>query len=435
MTRSEAKSSCMEEEIPWHSARGPAGTPPWTGSLDSSRSSSPGARGSQGSRGAASCGPPEPAPWRSPPPACWRRAAPRGPSRPRTPARARTCPRSEKELIFSNWPLYIDEDGKKYPTLEDFQKQSGIKVTYNTDVNGNNEFFAKVRNQLGACEPIGRDIFVLTDWMAARVIELGWIQELDMANMPNVEANLVDSLESPTWDPDRKHSVPWQSGLTGIAYNAKYTGEVSSFEELVTRADLKGKISLLSEMGDTMGFVLKLVGADPDDFSDDEWARPLDRMEEIVASGQVRQFTGNDYTRPLNNGDIVACEAWSGDVIAMQYDNPDIKFVAPTEGLSLWSDNMMVPNKADHKANAEKLMNYYYDPEVAARLAAWVNYICPVKGAEEAMAKIDDSLVGNPLIFPTDGRPRDDLRHDEHRQQDPGAVRQGVQPGDRRVIE
>ncbi len=308
---------------------------------------------------------------------------------------------SEQELVFSNWPLYMDEKGKKYPTLAAFQKQSGIKVTYNTDVNGNNEFFAKVRNQLGACEPVGRDIFVLTDWMAAKVVELGWLQELDAANMPNVQANMVDSLKSPAWDPERTYSVPWQSGLTGIAYNSKYTGEVASFEELVTRADLKGKVSLLSEMGDTMGFVLKLVGANPDDFGDDDWGSALDRMEEIVASGQIRQFTGNDYTRPLNNGDVYACEAWSGDVIAMQYDNEDIKFVAPTEGLSLWSDNMLVPNQAEHKANAEKLMDYYYEPEVAARLAAWVNYICPVAGAEEAMEQIDDSLVGNPLIFPT----------------------------------
>ncbi len=259
-----------------------------------------------------------------------------------------------------------------------------------------------MRNQLGACEPTGRDIIVLTDWMAARMVGLGWIQELDMSAMPNVEANLSDSLRDPSWDEGRKHSVPWQSGLTGIAYNAKYTGEVTSFEELVTRADLKGKVTLLSEMGDTMGFMLRLVGADPNDFSTDEWESALARMEEIVASGQIRQFTGNDYTRGLANGDIVACEAWSGDIIAMQYDDPDIKFVAPTEGLSLWSDNMMVPNKAEHRANAQELMNYYYDPEVAARLAAWVNYICPVKGAEEAMEQVDPSLVGNPLIFPTD---------------------------------
>ncbi|MBF4770007.1 spermidine/putrescine ABC transporter substrate-binding protein [Nocardioides agariphilus] len=308
---------------------------------------------------------------------------------------------TEKTLNWSNWPLYIDEKGKKYPTLEDFQKQTGIKVTYTTDVNDNNEFFAKVRNQLGACDSTGRDIFVLTDWMAARVISLGWTQELDHANMPNVDANLVESLSNPAWDEGRKHSVPWQSGLTGIAYNAKYTGEVTSFEELLTRPDLKGKISLLSEMGDTMGFMLKLTGADPAKFSEDEWQAALDKMQQVVDSGQVRQFTGNDYTRPLNKGDIVACEAWSGDVIAMQYDNPDIKFVLPEEGTSLWSDNMMVPNKSEHKTNAEKLMNYYYDPEVAARLAAWVNYICPVQGAEEAMASIDESLVGNPLIFPT----------------------------------
>jgi spermidine/putrescine transport system substrate-binding protein len=310
---------------------------------------------------------------------------------------------TEKQLHFSNWTFYLDENdsGKKYPTLEDFQKSTGIKVDYTTDINGNNEFFAKVRNQLGACESIERDIIVLTDWMAGRLIDLGWVQELDEANIPNVTENLQDSLREPAWDPGRKYSIPWQSGLTAIAYNAKYTGEISSFEELVTRPDLKGKIALLNEMGDTMSFVLKLVGADPDDFSDDEWAAALDRMEEIVASGQVRQFTGNDYVRPLNNGDIVACEAWSGDIIAMQYDNTDIKFVTPDEGMVLWSDNMMVPNKSEHKKNAETLMNYYYDPEVAARLAAWVNYICPVKGAEEAMATIDDSLVGNPLIFPT----------------------------------
>lgn len=309
---------------------------------------------------------------------------------------------SSKLLAFSNWPLYIDEKGKRLPTLEAFEKQSGIDVTYTTDINDNNQFFAKVRNQLGACEPIDRDIIVMTDWMAARMIGLGWIQEIDLAEMPNVEANLTASLRSPSWDKERKHSVPWQSGLTGIAYNAKYTGEISSWEELCTRPDLKGKVSMLSEMGDTMGYFLKLTGADPEDFDDDEWATALDRLQEVVDSGQVRNFTGNDYTGPLNKGDLVAAEAWSGDVIIMQYDNPDIRFVVPDEGISLWSDNMLVPNKADHRANAMKLMDYYYEPEVAARLAAWVNYICPVDGAEEEMKKIDESLVGNPLIFPTE---------------------------------
>ncbi|THJ01282.1 spermidine/putrescine ABC transporter substrate-binding protein [Nocardioides sp.] len=308
----------------------------------------------------------------------------------------------EKDLVFSNWPEYIDVDGKKMPTLEGFQKQTGIDVTYNTDINDNNEFFAKVKDQLGGCESIGRDIITLTDWMAARMISLGWIQELDKANIPNVEANLKSSLRAPSWDADRSYSVPWQSGLTGIAYNAKYTKEVGSFEELMTRPDLKGKITLLSELNDTMLFMLLLEGADPEDFTEDQWASAIERLEKYVASGQVRQFTGNDYIRGLNSGNILACEAWSGDVIALQYENPDIKWVAPEEGLSIWSDNMLVPNKATHKTNAESLMNYYYEPEVAATLAAWVNYICPVEGAQQAMEKVDPSLVENPLIFPTE---------------------------------
>jgi len=306
----------------------------------------------------------------------------------------------EKVLVFANWPAYMDEKGDRLPTLEAFEKQSGIDVSYDTIINDNNDFFGKVKNQLGACEPSGQDIIVLTDWMAARMVGLGWIQELDQGNLPNVTANLKESLRAPSWDAERTHSVPWQSGVTGIAYNAKYTGEVGSFEELMTRSDLKGKVSLLSEMGDTMLFMLLLEGADPEDFDQSEWEAALGRLEGYVGSGHIRKFTGNDYIRDLNNGNLVACEAWSGDVIAMQYDNPDIKWVVPEEGLSLWSDNMMVPNRAPHKTNAEALMNYYYDPEVAATLSAWVNYICPVEGAQQAMEKIDPSLVDNQLIFP-----------------------------------
>jgi spermidine/putrescine transport system substrate-binding protein len=309
---------------------------------------------------------------------------------------------TEKTLFFSNWPEYIDVKGNRRPSLAKFQKESGIKVTYNTDINDNNDFYAKVRNQLGACEPVGRDIFVLTDWMAARMIDAGWLQKLDRSNLPNVESNMVESLRSPNWDENRDYSVPWQSGFTGIAYNSKFTKEVGSFEELLTRPDLKGKVTLLKEMRDTMGFMLKIVGADPEEFDEEEWQQAIDRLEQAVSDGQIRRFTGNDYINDLNKGDIVACEAWAGDVIAMQFDNPDIKWTVPEEGLALWSDNMLVPNKAEHKTNAEKLMDFYYDPVNAATLSAWVNYISPVEGAKEAMEDIDPSLVDNPLIFPTD---------------------------------
>ena len=308
---------------------------------------------------------------------------------------------TDKKLIVSNWPAYIDPraDGPTN-TRDVFEAETGITVKYTDDVNDNAEFFAKVRNQLGNCETVKRDMFMLTDWMAARMIALGWIQPLDAAKVPNLHDNLIKPLRGKAWDKDRTFSAPWQSGLTGIAYNAAETDAVGSFDELLTRSDLTGKITLLSEMRDTMGFMLKVTGADPSNFTDDEWANAIDRLAVAVDAGQIRSFTGNEYIQDLAAGNIVACEAWSGDVIQAQFENPDIKFVTPEEGLSIWSDNMLVPNLATHQLNAEKWIDYYYRPDVAAKLAAWVNYICPVEGAREEMEKIDPSLVDNQLIFP-----------------------------------
>ncbi|GAB3266588.1 spermidine/putrescine ABC transporter substrate-binding protein [Nocardioides dilutus] len=309
---------------------------------------------------------------------------------------------TDKRLIISNWPAYIDPRRKKTSTQSIFTDTYGIEVDYTDDINDNSEFYAKVKNQLGSCETIQRDMMMLTDWMAARMIDLGWIQKLDTSKIPNVIDNVIDPLRGLAWDPDFEYHAPWQSGLTGIAYNADAVDEVRTFEELLTRSDLKGRISLLTEMRDTMGFLIKVTGGEPSDFDEDDWGNGIDLLRQVVADGQVRAFTGNEYIQDLAAGNIVACEAWSGDVIQAQYDNPAIKFVAPEEGLMLWSDNMLVPNLAEHQANAQTWMNYYYQPDVAAKLAAWVNYICPVKGAQEEMEKLDPSLVDNPLIFPDD---------------------------------
>lgn len=308
---------------------------------------------------------------------------------------------SEKMFVISNWPEYIDEDEEGYTsTLTEFEKMTGIEVSYTADVNDNKEFFAKVQNQLGSCATTKRDMFVLTDWMASRMIQAGWIQKLDKAKVPNLDANLIDSLTNVSFDPNREYSAPWQSGLTGIAYNKSKVDEVRSFEELITRSDLKGRISLLSEMNDTMGLMLLSGGADPSKFSDTEWQDAMDRLQKAVSDGQVRSFTGNEYIQDLASGNVVACEAWSGDVAAAEDEN--LVFVTPEEGHMIWADNMLVPNKATHKGNAEEWINYYYEPEVAAKLAAYVYYICPVKGAKEAMEKVDSSLVDNELIFPTE---------------------------------
>jgi spermidine/putrescine transport system substrate-binding protein len=309
---------------------------------------------------------------------------------------------SDKSLIISNWTGYIDPPNANGSTMRRFNEATGIDVTYNVDINDNAEFYAKVKNQLGECEPIDRDMMMLTDWMAGRMIGLGWVQPLDPDAVPNLHANLIKSLQGRQWDPDLEFHAPWQSGLTGIAYNAAHVDEVGSFEDLITRSDLKGKITLLTEMPDTMGFMLKVTGADPGNFTDDEWGVALDRLEEVIANGQVLQFSGNNYLQQLAQGNLYACEAWSGDVIQAQYDNPDIKFVVPEEGVNLWSDNMLIPNKATHHANAEAWIDFFYRPDIAAKLASWVNYICPVQGAREEIETIDASLAENPLIFPDD---------------------------------
>ncbi|GAA4569712.1 spermidine/putrescine ABC transporter substrate-binding protein [Micromonospora coerulea] len=310
---------------------------------------------------------------------------------------------TERKLAFSNWPQYMDVDEKdesKRPSLDAFIAKSGIQVTYTEDVNDNNEFFGKVQNQLAGCQATGRDIMVLTDWMAARMIRLGWIQKLDKSKMPNVEANLLPSLRNRSFDPDSQLAIPWQSGLAGLAYNGKVTKEIRTVDELLTKPELKGKVTALSEMRDTMGLLLQSNGHDPANFTAAQFDDALAKLKKAVDSKQIRKFTGNDYAPDLAKGDIAACIGWSGDVIQLSFEDEKIKFVVPESGVMLWSDNMLVPNKASHKANAEELMNYYYDPVVAAKLAAYVNYICPVKGAQAEMEKIDPDLASNPLIFP-----------------------------------
>ncbi len=305
----------------------------------------------------------------------------------------------EREISFSNWVGYVDPvKAKDTSTLEKFEQQTGITVDYETDVNDNEAFFSKVSPQLRSCKSTGRDVFVLTDWMAARMIDLGWLQKLDHSKMPNVDANLIDFLKSPRWDPNRDYSVPWQSGMTGICYNSELTDPVMSFEELLTRPDLKGKIELLTEMRDTMLFLLLMQGSDPEDFTDDEFAAAIDTLQGYVDSGQVRRFAGNDYVEDMQSGDIVASEAWSGDVINL-LGGGKYKWIPPEEGFALWTDNMLVPNKAEHKTNVEELMNFYYDPVNAAKLSAWNYYFCPVQGAQEEIGQFDKSAVNSEFIF------------------------------------
>ncbi|KPC83740.1 MULTISPECIES: polyamine ABC transporter substrate-binding protein [unclassified Streptomyces] len=311
---------------------------------------------------------------------------------------------AEKQINFSNWTEYMDvsEDEKSRPTLDAFTKRTGIKVKYTEDINDNVEFFGKIKPQLAAGQDTGRDLVIVTDWLAARIIRLGWAQKLDQANLPHAFANLSSQFRTPDWDPGRAYSYPWTGIPTVIAYNEKATGgrKVDSVTQLLDDPKLKGKVSFLSEMRDSVGMTLLDMGKDPGSFTDADFDAAVGRMQKGVDTKQIRRFTGNDYTADLSKGDIAACVAWAGDIIQLQADNPAIKFSIPSAGYITSSDNMLVPARARHKTNAEKLMDYYYEPPVAAQLAAYINYVCPVDGVAGELAKIDESMASNTLILP-----------------------------------
>ncbi|MEV0750310.1 spermidine/putrescine ABC transporter substrate-binding protein [Streptomyces sp. NBC_00184] len=310
----------------------------------------------------------------------------------------------EKQVNFSNWTEYMDvsEDEKHRPTLEAFTERTGIKVKYTEDINDNVEFFGKIKPQLAAGQDTGRDLIIVTDWLAARIIRLGWAQKLDQANLPHAFANLSPQFRTPDWDPGRAYSYPWTGIPTVIAYNSKATGgrKVDSVTQLLDDPTLKGRVAFLSEMRDSVGMTLLDMGKDPGKFTDADYDAAIGRMQKGVDRNQIRRFTGNDYTADLDKGDIAACVAWAGDIIQLQAGNPDIKFAIPAAGYITSSDNMLVPAKARHKTNAEKLMDYYYEPPVAAQLAAYINYVCPVDGVREELARIDKAMAANTLILP-----------------------------------
>jgi spermidine/putrescine transport system substrate-binding protein len=313
---------------------------------------------------------------------------------------------TEKEVRWANWPAYLDYDDetKSYPTLEKFQEETGITATYAEDIDDNDTYYGKVQGQLKNGQDIGKDVITLTDWMAGRLIRQGYVQKLDKANIPNA-SNLNPALQDVGFDPGREYSLTWQSGYAGIGDRKDKVGRELKTVEDLWAPDLKGKVVVLSELRDTVGLIMMSQGVDiSSDFSEDDFLNAVDVLQEQVDSGQIRQVKGNSYLEDLRTGNAIAAIAWSGDILLAQFeeDDPNYTFTLPESGGTLWSDNLMVPIASPHKTNAEKLMDFYYDPAIAAEVAAYVNYICPVEGAQAEMEKIDPDLVDSPLIFPTE---------------------------------
>jgi spermidine/putrescine transport system substrate-binding protein len=298
------------------------------------------------------------------------------------------------DLVFSNWPLYIDKS-----VIKAFEKKYGANVKYIEEINDNFEFFGKVRQQLAQGRSIGRDIVTLTDYMAARWVRDGYTEPIDKRNVPNSQ-NLVENLRTINYDPARAYTLPWQSGGIGIGYDRRRTGRTIESVEDLFDPKFKGRVTFLQEPYDSAGLVLLGMGIDATNANIDQILKAIDKIGKAKDAGQIRRFTGNDYTTDLTKGNTWLAVAYSGDLVQLHADNPNLQFVYPKEGSMLFTDNMMMPKGVEHPYAAETMMNYVYEPEVAATIAAYVNYISPVAGVKEVLLKKDPKIANNPLIFP-----------------------------------
>jgi spermidine/putrescine transport system substrate-binding protein len=307
-----------------------------------------------------------------------------------------------KTLHFSNWTLYIDnKPGNRHPSLDQFQKKYGVHVAYNEDINDNASFFSKIQPALSSGQSTGRDIIVMTDnsRYPNLLVKKGWVEKLDKSAIPNIK-NLVPQQRHPNWDPNRDYSLPWQSGFTGIGWNQKLTEPVTTMGDLLGSKKLKGKVGLLSEFADTLALVMAYNGDDPSKVTDKTFNKAIDTIQKAVHSGQIRAFYGNDYSGAFAKGDLLATMSWSGDIVQLQADNPNLKWQLPDTGGDIWTDNMLIPKGGD-VYTASVYMNFVYDPKIAAEIEDYVNYVCPVVGAKQALLKLDPGVAKNPLIFPT----------------------------------
>jgi spermidine/putrescine transport system substrate-binding protein len=302
----------------------------------------------------------------------------------------------EGELNFSNWVGYIDK-GENGTVAEFEAKYPGVTMNYTEDVNDNNEFFGKMQPLLAGGESGGRSMFVVTDWMAKRMNDLGYLQQIDYADVPNVDANLKENLRSPDFDPERSFSIPWQSGMTGLMVNTKLAPDVQSINDLFD-PQYKGKVTLLREMRDTVPLMLKADGIEPAEATKEDWLDEITKLEEAINSGQIRRFTGNDYVQDMDSENVVAAIGWSGDVGLLA--NEDVEWRMPAEGCNLWSDNMVIPVGAPNTAAALAWADFVYDPKVQADLSAYVRYVSPVAGIEEINPQLaQDELINPPAEF------------------------------------
>ncbi|GAA5062984.1 spermidine/putrescine transport system substrate-binding protein [Thermocatellispora tengchongensis] len=317
-------------------------------------------------------------------------------------------------LRFANWPLYIDKDGKDYPSLDKFTEETGIKVTYQEAIQDNSTWFGKIQPLLAANQDIGYDLMVMTNGIQlSRALALGYLLPLDHKQLPNFAANAAPKVKNPIWDPNNTHTIPWTIGVTGIAYNPEYVdGEITSIQEL-WNPKYKGKIGMMLDTQEVANFGMFALGIDPDKSGPADWQKAAAKLQEQRDAGLVRKYYENDYVDALARGDVWITMAWSGDIFQQVAEGKNLKFVVPEEGGTIWTDNMCIPKTAQNPVDALKLMDFVYKPEIATMLVEYINYITPVPATKElvladaAKAKGEDKeflegVANSPLIYPSE---------------------------------
>ena len=308
-------------------------------------------------------------------------------------------------LVFANWPLYIDTANGKYPSLEKFTRETGIKVAYKPVIQDNAEFFSQISPVLQAGDPIGYDIIVMSDgWQLTQLMQNNWLIPLDRSRLPNFNRYAGEVATNLAYDPDLTYNVVWQAGVTGIAYNEDLVdGPIDSIEVLFD-PKYKGKIGMMSDVDELGTSGLLALGIDPVGSTSEDWQKSADLLTEQRDQGIVRQYYDSSYIKALENGDVAVSLAWSGDVFQSQQSGyPNLKFVVPEEGGLLWSDNCVVPLYAENPVSSMKYLDFVYKPENQAIIENWINYICPVPDAQPIIRdELKNPAVANsPLVFPT----------------------------------
>jgi spermidine/putrescine transport system substrate-binding protein len=301
------------------------------------------------------------------------------------------------DVLISNWPGYVDpgENG----TIAQFEQQSGVKTEYKVDINDNVVFFNKLKPVLDQGESGGRSLIVVTDWMAKRMYDLGYLQEINHDDLPTVFENILPQFEKSTTDPERKFSIPWQGGQTGVFVDTAKAPEIDEVSDLFD-PKYKGKVTMLTEMRDTVPLVLQSEGINPDDATKEEWLAAIDKLQEARDSGQIRRFTGNEYTEDLTAGNIVAAIGWSGDTSLIGREG--VEWRRPKDGCDLFFDQAVIPVGAPNTPAALEFLNFAYTPKNAAKITEYVQYVTPVNGVQEILQKDAPELANDPKIFPTE---------------------------------